>query len=174
MEAARTLAILQLPQSVGALARVSRTASPGFDFVRNALSRLLPTLTEKHYGQLGSDATPELCNLLTTNLYDRPFAEKALAAIGKVGDGRAVKTVEKLAQLRRESPLRELAASVLPILMARREQENHSAMLLRGSSAPPVEAGELLRAAAQSAPTPPEMLLRPASELPEPPPPAAA
>ena len=165
-EAAKTLAKLQMPESVKALARASRHISLGQEFVRGGLMRILPTLTEAQYKFIGADATPELCALLTHSIYDAPYAKTILAAIGKVGDGRAVRTVEKLANLRRESPLRDQAAALLPILTARREQENHAALLLRGSSAPPVEAGELLRPASSSAPTPPETLLRPAPEPP--------
>ena len=173
-EAAQTLAVLQLPESVGALARASRSVSLGYDFVRNALMRLLPTLTEEHYGRIGADATPELCALLRECLPDRPYQEKILAALGKVGDGRAVAPLEKFAARHASRPIGQQAEAILPILRARREQENAASMLLRGTSAPPVEAGELLRAVSQSAPTPPQTLLRPAPGLPEPPPADAA
>lgn len=172
--AAWSLARLQLPQSVGALAKAARESDQSADVARNALLRLLPTLTKAHYGRIGADATPELGDLLTSVRPDTPFAEKILAAIGKVGDGRAAAPLEKLAARYANTPFGQQAEAILPLLRERREQENASAMLLRGSSAPPVEAGELLRAASQSAPTPPEMLLRPAPETPKPPSSSAA
>ncbi len=164
IEAAKTLAALQLPASVGALARAARGVNFRADIARNALLQLLPTLTEAHYGQLGADATPELCALLTTVQYDTPYLERLLTALGNIGDGRAVLPVEKVAADYPTLSAGKQAAAILPVLRARRQQANHSRMLLRHASAPPAEAGQLLRAASATSTTPPEQLLRPSEE----------
>ena len=165
LEAAETLARLQLPESVGALAKASRGKKRLSDITRNTLVQLLPTLTEAHYGRLPNDATPELCVLL----FDKDTSERLITlttkAIGKIGDGRAVEPMRKFAQSARTPKLRELAESILPVLLARRDQENASSTLLRHSSAPPVDAGQLLRATSAAPATPPELLLRPSAGL---------
>ena len=159
--AAETLALLQLPESVGALAKASRGKKHLADVTRRALTQLLPTLTEAHYGQLPNDTTPELCALL----FDADTSERLISltveAIGKVGDGRAVEPVHQFARAAQTQELHELAKSILPILIARREQENASSTLLSHSSEPPADAAQLLRAASASAVTPPKLLLRP-------------
>ena len=161
LAAAETLAVLQLPESVGALAKASRGKKRLADVTRKALIQLLPTLTEDHYGRLPNDTTPELCALLFDGHTSEHLILLTVEALGRVGDGRAVEPMQKFAQLRRNSDLREIAESILPILIARREQENASSTLLRHSSAPPVAASQLLRAASASPATPPETLLRP-------------
>ncbi len=162
---AETLARLQFAESAGILAKASRGRKRLADVTRNALVQLLPTLTEAHYGRLPADATPELSALLFDADTSEPLISLTIEALGKVGDGRAVEPVQKFAQTARTPKLREMAADILPILIARREQENAAGTLLRHSSAPPVAASELLRAASAIAATPPEMLLRPSSEI---------
>ena len=161
--AVETLARLQLPESVGALAKAAQGENHCAQIAASGLKRLLPTLNEAYYGHLWSDATPELCALLTYCFSEKPFAEAVLTALGKVGDGRAVEPAQKFAQYVQTPELRQQAQSILPILIARREQENASSILLRHSSAPPVAASELLRAASVSAVTPSALLLRPAA-----------
>lgn len=165
IEAAKTLAALQLSESVGALAKAARSENFRADIARSALLQLLPTLTETHYGQIGADATPELCALLTWAAPDAPYMESILVAISKIGDGRAVAPVEKFAEYYAGSSVGRQAQNILPILRLRREQENAFAMLLRHSSAP-IEAGQLLRAASASREMPPNQLLRPAPQPP--------
>ena len=165
MAAAETLAKLQLPESVGDLAKAGRWENRISNLTRDALTMLLPTFAEDHYGKLGAGATPELCALLFHRDASDALKRLILEALAKVGDGRAVEPVEKLAQRFAETPeLTEFAVSILPILTARREQENASSALLRGSSAPPVATEQLLRPASAPPVTPPELLLRPALE----------
>ena len=161
--AVETLARLQLPGSAGALAKASRGNKRLANVTRQALIQLLPTLTEAHYGQLPGDVTPELCALLLDSETPEHLIALTAEALGKVGDGRAVEPMQKFALLAPTPQLRGLAENALPILMARREQENASSTLLRHSSAPPIDAGLLLRAASGSAVTPPEQLLRPSA-----------
>ena len=163
--AAETLARLQIPESVGALAKATRARKRFSIKARNALIQILPTLTAAHYGCLPNDATPELCALLHYMWPNERYALELLAAIGRAGDGRALRDVSEWAEHGPTPKLREMAESILPILTARREQENASSTLLRHSSAPPVDAGQLLRAASASAATPPEQLLRPSSGI---------
>ena len=169
LAAAETLALLQLPDSVGALAKASRGTHRLANVTRNALVQLLPTLFEAHYGRLPNDATPELCALLLDSDTSEHLIMLTVEAIGKVGDGRAVEPMQTFAQTARTPKLREMAETILPILTARREQENASSTLLRHSSAPPVDAGQLLRAASASPATPPEQLLRPSAGTDAPP-----
>ena len=163
IEAIRTLNILQLVESAGALAKAAREQKCFSRGARQALVQLLPTLTEAHYGRLPNDVTPELCALLLDSETPEHLITLTVEALGKVGDGRAVGPMQKFALSAPTPQLREIAANVLPILTARREQENASSTLLRHSSAPPVDAGLLLRAASGSAVTPPEQLLRPSA-----------
>ena len=161
--ATKTLGKLQAPGSVGALAQAARWTNPCATIAQDALTRLLPTLTEAHYGRLPKDATPELCALLLDSNIEMKLKWLILEALGKMGDGRAVEPMQKFAQSAQTPKLRELADSILPVLLARREQENAASTLLRHSSAPPVAASQLLRAASASAATPPELLLRPSA-----------
>ena len=163
--AVETLEILRLPEGAGALAKAARRKEHLAHETRKALIQLLPTLTEAHYGRLPNNATPELCALLFDKNTSEHLITLTVEAIGKVGDGRAVEPIQKFAQSARTPKLREMVESILPVLTARREQENASSTLLRHSSAPPVDAGQLLRAASASAATPPEQLLRPSSGI---------
>ena len=167
--AAETLSLLQLPDSIGALAKASRGTERLADVTRQTLTQLLPMLTIDHYGRLPNDATPELCALLFDGDISEHLITLTLEALGKMGDGRGVEPLAKFAQTAKTPKLREMAKSLLPILEARREQENASSTLLRHSSAPPVAASQLLRAASVSAATPPEFLLRPSAETGTPP-----
>ena len=161
--AIRTMNHLHLAESVGALAKAAYGQKCFSRGAHQALIQLLPTLIEAHYGRLPNDATPELCALLLDSDTSEHLIMLTVEAIGKVGDGRAVEPMQTFAQTARTPKLREMAETILPILTARREQENASTTLLRHSSAPPIAASQLLRAASASAATPPEQLLRPSA-----------
>jgi hypothetical protein len=87
--------------------------------------------------------------------------EEILAALAKIGDARAIRAVERLAAKGVPS-----AKEVLEILVARREQENQSAYLLRPSSSLGTTPDLLLRPAYSAVETHPEQLLR-ASQIEE-------
>ena len=168
LQAANTLLKLQLPESVGVLAKAARGKLATAKIAVQALSRLLPALTPEHYGQVGADATPELCALLRYLSFplvkENHFIglwQKVLAALEKVGDGRAVGPVERFIKAAPPWELREKAEAILPILLERQERENASSTLLRGSSAPQADSSQMLRAASYAETTAPEVLLRP-------------
>ena len=84
----------------------------------------------------------------------------ALEALGKIGDGRAVYTVERLAARGKSSAIRQAAAQILPILQERQRAENAPGVLLRAANRPGSDVNNLLRPAEEAAPTDPQQLLR--------------
>ncbi|HLK58733.1 MAG TPA: hypothetical protein VKU00_19330 [Chthonomonadaceae bacterium] len=171
-QAMETLGKLGVPETSGLIAGAVYDASGGKETmgiqrVRKAATAVLPRvlagLTPAYYGRLESSAVPNLCTLL--GHHNEELALAALDALEKVGDGRAVLPVEGALKKRRSERLRARAAEVLPILVARREREQASQMLLRASA--PQEAGEeLLRAAVTTPDQAPEQLLRASVEEP--------
>src|SRR5262249_32296509 len=118
-----------------------------------ALRSALSTVTPEHYGRLGSACVPNLCRAL--EYADQSLHVEILEALEKIGDGRAVPTVRRLAQ--KGSPT---AARILPALLARQLQENESKMLLRSASLSSATPKELLRPASETSTTEPQQLLR--------------
>ena len=165
--AMKSLRKLQLPRSVGALAKAARGEGNIACEGRLALHSLLPRLSARHYGMLGSDATPELCALLLTRDVEAMLNEKILTALEKIGDGRAANAVQRFIHTTNIPHLREKARSIEGILLERRENENHASMLLRGSSAPVAHESQLLRASYPASDAAPEQLLRPTSGTPD-------
>lgn len=168
--AARALRRLKVPETVGDLARGalehSRTVSQRS---LEALQEVLPTLTAQHYGCLGAEASPALCEAMVhfeggvTNHtgQEEDLVVQLLEGLEKVGDGRAVREVERIAHRGHTERVRSVAQKTLPILLARREREQHRDLLLRASSEEGVGATELLRSVTQSAASEPLELLRP-------------
>ncbi len=165
--AARTLSRLCVPESVGALAKATMDSHRAISVPAwMALRNVLPMLTSDHYGQLGSEAVPNLCRVL--NYFqecrtDRKCLLDLLKALEKVGDGRAIPTVRREARKAGSKQVRAEAERILLILEERQRQENAREMLLRASSgAATTTPDTLLRpAAANQVETPPEQLLRP-------------
>ena len=174
--AVTALGRLGVPEQVGALAdalvdnnrRVREAAEP-------ALQAVLPLLTTAHYGQLSAGTVPGLCRALNHVFNITPFSGSPEAkrredlllllieALGKVGDGSTVMLMEFLAKQTELPRVQNAAASVLPILLERKKQENARDMLLRASSLPVTPSAELLRPLATSAETKPQQLLRPSA-----------
>jgi hypothetical protein len=130
-----------------------------------ALLTVLPTLTTTHYGQLAAHVVPDLCRILNGDRRSYPVASEALIlatldALEKIGDGRALSPVQRIAVANFPSCQRK-AQSILPILQERQERERHSGMLLRAASAPETTPEELLRPATEATATASEQLLRP-------------
>jgi hypothetical protein len=133
-----------------------------------ALAEVLPLLTTEERLERPSDFVPNLCRVLhrkERQLLDYTVREETLEgvlleALGKVGDGRALPLVERIATRGRTPRLRELAQSILPVLYARSREANEPKQLLRGAVCPDTAPNTLLRAT-QETPTPPSQLLRP-------------
>ncbi len=146
------------------LAAIGRTKGELYQELLDGVATLLPRLTPKHYGQFRSDVVPNLCYLLEN--YRGNFVLVLLDAVQKIGDSRALLTVRRLAEKGESAEVRAKAKEVLPILEARREQENDAHNLLRASSEP-VSQKELLRPAYNVTETQPETLLRPIDASPK-------
>lgn len=164
--AAATLGRMRTPVSVAALAGAVFDSNAA---VRRAATAALPdvlaTLSPNHYNQLDARAVPNLCRLL--NLAEENLVLAALEALSKVGDGRAVAPVERVAKLGRTDRLREAAERLLPLLRERRQQENAPRMLLRTASAADVSLHVLLRSTENTEVGDQQALLRSYSNAPQ-------
>ncbi|HLK55695.1 MAG TPA: HEAT repeat domain-containing protein [Chthonomonadaceae bacterium] len=174
--AAIALGRLRFPESVGALARgaVDRNASVR-QASAQALSIVAPLLTSEHYGKLEAEAVPNLCNALVyyekgsremdkdifPNFAKRREELELLEALEKVGDGRAIPTVQWIVQGGTDQDLRATARRILPLLLERERKEKEHQILLRGSEAPAASPEQMLRPATINMTEPPEVLLRP-------------
>lgn len=164
------LARLQTPYAVGSLARATLNAIPAIRSVAEESLRVcLPQITSEHYARLDADTVPALCRLLNVKK-ERLFANHAhteqlvlgvLEALGKIGDGSAVRPVESVAEDGWTDAVRNMARDILPILRERQQQENDPRLLLRGSTPPQTGSYQLLRPTSDTSHTPPEQLLRP-------------
>ena len=117
-------------------------------------------LTDEHYGRLNQAAVPNLCRLLDSR--DRVLVLALLGALRKVGDGRALKPVSRLAAFASDTQVQAAAAELAPLLQLRFERETDSQKLLRAAHSPDTTEA-LLRPAADDRATPAEQLLRPES-----------
>lgn len=160
--AIEALGRIRAPEVCGVLAGCLFTANLSLArAARQALKQALPMLTPDHYGALESSVVPNLCRALLHS--DDALALLVLEALGKMGDGRAVRSVEETVRRGRTEAICRAAEAILPVLRERQQQENDRRMLLRGSSQA-VDTLHLLHAL--STPEPPEQLLRPTQESP--------
>ncbi len=160
--AARALGRLEIPESVGPLAETiaSRVAAPRLKrAAESALPEAARALTSAHYGRLGAAITPSLCRV--AHHRSEGLAAHALAALAKVGDGRALEEVRRIAK-RGPSRLRPWAERALPILEERHRRENAPKTLLRAAEAATDD--DLLRPAGASGYEDPDSLLRPSED----------
>lgn len=133
------------------------------------LLEVLPLLGMPDAAMLPRDFVPNLCialyrkerQVLDYTAREEKLEVLLLEALSKVGDGRALPTVERIAQAGRTPLLRELAQSLVPILQERRRLEIDSDQLLRGATQPETAPETLLRPAQNEDVTPPDQLLRP-------------
>ncbi|HLK57208.1 MAG TPA: hypothetical protein VKU00_11615 [Chthonomonadaceae bacterium] len=125
---------------------------------RETLVRVLPELTSAYYGHLRPLTVPNLCRLLQSG--GPALVKQVLIALGKVGDGRALRPVEALAKQQNGSPLRNIIEEVLPILQERKRMEDAPRNLLRASDQPFATLEVLLRPAMDTGEAQPEQLLR--------------
>jgi hypothetical protein len=132
----------------------------------SALVTVLPTLKPEHYGQLASTTVPNLCRILEdrprSHYPSAPLMNALLAALEKIGDVRAIPTLQRLIKFGPKNRQEE-AQRLLGILKERHEQEIQSSILLRAARPPTTAPEELLRPAATTIATAPEQLLRPSS-----------
>ncbi len=161
VEATRTLGGWGLPQSAAILTALCGQRTTSARQVRQAALEALPVvlsqLTPEDYGLHGSEIVPDLCRLLFQS--EEPLALSILEALGKIGDGRAVVPVQRLAAKGRTERLRAAAASILPVLEQRRNAENDPQVLLRASRVAHPSA-TLLRPASSTTETEAQQLLR--------------
>jgi len=165
VEATKSLIRLGDLRAVGALAQLAQdrdreVAKSGHDALM-ALLRKGDSLQEGSADVLGPDGLTELAALLPRNDYF--LTQAILQVFRKVGDGRILSAVEKLAQdYTRSRDLREEARELLPILKQRIAREEARTTLLRAADG---EAGysseNLLRpVTGQRTMEPPDQLLR--------------
>ena len=136
--------------------------------LREALTRLLPQLTDKNANLLNVQQRHNLNRGLQAGtksgnyeggdqFHASKFADYCIAimqAFSVVGDKASVKTVEKLALMKPESEqqgrVRNAARYYLPLIQQRAQEEDNSAILLRASDTGTLR-NQLLRPAASSA-----------------------
>ena len=169
--AATALGRIACADSIAALAR---TALDGSRTVRlasePALQACLAQLTPAHYGELDADVIPNLCHLLErareqlhhNSASATELALSLLGALDKIGDGRAVAVTRNLINTGWTAPVNQAAKDLLPVLLARQQQETNQRILLRSASVPPEPTYALLRPITNPADdNQPQTLLRP-------------
>ncbi len=132
-----------------------------------ALTEVLPLLEGTEDLEYAMDFVPNLCRALQRTerqMLGYTFREETLEillleTLGKVGDGRAISTVERIARRGRTPRLQEVAQSILPILHARSRCSTNPRQLLRSSGQSEVSSRSLLRPAHHTT-TPSHELLR--------------
>ncbi len=146
---------LRAPESIVTLAGAV-TYKPLRTAATPALEQALAALTPDHFGALHSQTVPNLRAAL--DIADERLQATILEGLRHIGDGRAIRAVQRLADMGSI-----FAREILPILKARQEQENQSTMLLRAASAGTSASGHLLRPAGAASATDPQELLRAAA-----------
>ena len=143
--------------SVGTLARAALDPS---NQVRHAAEPALRVclahlpLSNACASEMEPDLVPNLCRLLErararlshNNREAESLALDLLAALEQIGDGQAAPTVRTLINTGWTAPVNHAAKQLLPLLLARQQQETDQRVLLRGAAMPL---------------DPPETLLRP-------------
>jgi hypothetical protein len=164
-EAARALAEVATPADIPVLcdanddiAGTVQTEAAG------ALRRLLPTLTSDDYGRLPAATTPALCRRL--NDADFYLVCLTVEALGKVGDGRAVRSLDRLTRYPPSETIRQAAQKALPMVVERQRRETAPAVLVRPSEDPAGPDDSLLRPAAVGRPPDADTLPRPVDSIP--------
>ncbi len=130
--AATSLAQVGTPPCIGSLYRYIRHPSIYRQEILQALRAVIPRVTSVWYGRLTADTVAALTGLAGSS--EEALALAALDALEQAGGGSAVKAVERLAARSSMPHVRDRATVVLPILIARRENEKSSASLLRPSA----------------------------------------
>jgi hypothetical protein len=125
-----------------------------------ALESVIPYLEESDSVALHIDTVPNLCRIALHSSVFRLDCFELVHALGKVGDGRAIPPVERLAKRGVTSAIRAEAERVLPILKERLRKEREASSLLRASLAPDSPTDILLRPAQDVGASDPQQLVR--------------
>jgi hypothetical protein len=135
-----TIVIAMLAGSPLGIVRPLRTVAV------SALAEVTARLRPEDYAALPGQTVPLLCRALEQA--DPEAKLVVLQALAVIGDGRAIRAVERIANMTQIPEVREAATNLLPILHQRAEESQAAGLLLRPSNA--TEDGEkvLLRAAA--------------------------
>lgn len=123
-----------------------------------AMAGLVARLKPEHYSTAPANTVPSLCEALPKADVETTLV--ILRALGIIGDGRAIKDVERLSENSPTPEISQAASELLPILLQREFDRNMQAQLLRASQEGPDERHDLLRAAAGGSEEDPELLLR--------------
>jgi hypothetical protein len=125
----------------------------------SALARVTAQLRSEDYGALPSQSVRALCRALMKA--DPQTTLVILQALSIVGDGRAIRAVERIANTTQIPEVREAATDLLPILHQRAAESQAAGLLLRPSNATGAGGEVLLRAASGDAEADaPELLVR--------------
>lgn len=147
---------LALPSLISAAYGYRRLPRP---VAHEVLNDLLPLLDANDEGLLRQDTL----QLLLTEMgrADPAHTLTILRSLEFIGLGSAVPAVERLGERGATPEIKNEALRILPILEARRRQEQASTHLLRASGLPQAAPETLLRAASYQGEAAPELLLRP-------------
>ncbi len=156
---ARALGRLAYPTAAGGLAgAVFDGRRPVAEAANAALPNTLRALTPEYYGRSGPYTISNLCRLLSHG--DDRIVLMALEALGRVGGGSAIPSVQRVQRWGANAALKRAAASILPILEERKRRETDPQVLLQASAAPELPEELLLRPASSSVAGDTSVLLR--------------
>lgn len=145
------------PTSLGTSANATKHAVVR-DAATSALAKITANLRPEHFGAVPNDTVPSLCNAL--DWANTAESQVILNALAVIGDGRAIKTIERLSQNPPTPEIGTAALELLPILRQREIESKAPAQLLRAGSRPQDKESELLRAVAAGGEHDPNVLLR--------------
>jgi hypothetical protein len=163
VRACRALGNLGDVRAIAPLIPMARGKEPEVAIAaRLALSQLLPIAAQMPPGDarmLGPDGILLLISLLPD--LDEPLVCMTLRALGALGDHRALREVQQVANDPRRPHACWEAAHILPVLYARVQQEQARSTLLRGAEPPHTRTADSLLRPVQDAPhSYPDELLR--------------
>ena len=135
------------PSCLGTLARAYGHYPSSYE-AGVALEHVVERLRPEDYGTLPAETVPAICKTFTKA--DQTTASALINALGVIGDGRAIKAVERLMQNAESDGVRSAASLLLPILQQRAADSRSATQLLRPSSAQQAGQESLLRVAEAS------------------------
>jgi len=148
---------LAQPSSIASIAS-ALTRKTFRDAASTALPKIARSLSSEHYGTLPSHTVPILCDALNTTNHSTILV--ILKALTIIGDGRAIKVVERLVYKPPTGDIGRVAADLLPILKQRQAESNSSTQLLRASENSVDGKQELLRGTSGVNADDPDQLVR--------------
>lgn len=145
------------PDSIGALATAIRYGSLR-DTVQASLAEVTYRLGPEHFGNLPAQTVPALCDALKKA--DNATILVILRALSIIGDGRAIRAVERLSLNPPTAEIGQAASDLLPILRQRDAESKAPTQLLRASETGADGKQELLRGVSGTIADDPAMLVR--------------